>query len=103
MYYTVTARLIPETAADFLTRLTDGSIENQKPDGKEIVASMNRAVIGEDGVIRWSETCYCATPMAHERETVYDQHFIDFETEEVDGYVQFEGESFMAYLQQLAD
>ena len=98
MYYTVTAHVISETAADFLRKLTDGTVESQKPDGKEIVASMKRAVIDEEGVVRWSEVCYCPTPLLHERATVYDQHFTDIETERVGDYVQFEGESFMDYL-----
>ena len=102
MHYTVQARLITDTAADFLRRLTDGTIETQKPDGKEIVASMQRAVIDEEGVVRWSEVCYCPTPLLHERETVYDQHFTDIETEEVEGYVEFDGDSLMAYLEQWA-
>ena len=99
MYYTVQARLIPDTAADFLRMLTDGTIEKQKPDGKEIVASMQRAVIDEEGVVRWSEVCYCPTPLRHERETVYDRHLTDIETERVEDYVQFDGNSFMEYLQ----
>ena len=102
MHYTVTARLIPESAADFLRKLADGTIENQKPDGNEIVASMNRAVIDEEGVVRWSEVCYCPTPLQHERATVFDQHFTDIETEEVEDYVQFEGEPFMEQLERLA-
>jgi hypothetical protein len=98
MHYTVAARLIPKTAADFLHKLTDGTVESQKPDGKEIVASMQRAVIDEDGVVRWSEVCYCPTPLEHERETVYDQHFTDLETEEVESYVEIGGEPLMEYL-----
>lgn len=73
MLYAVTARFKPDTAAEFLRKLRDGTIENQKPDGKEIVASMKRAVIGDDGIVRWSEKCYCPTPLEHERETVYDR------------------------------
>jgi hypothetical protein len=99
MYYTVQARLIPDTAAEFLCKLTDGTIENQKPDGKEIVASMQRAVIDEEGVVRWSEVCYCPTPLQHERATVYDDHFTDIETEEVNDYVEFEGEALMTRLE----
>ncbi len=99
MFYTVQARLIPDTVADFLRKLTDGTIEKQKPDGKEIVASMQRAVIDEEGVVRWSEVCYCPTPLQHERATVYDQHFTAIETKEVEDYVQFEGEDFMEYLE----
>lgn len=99
MHYTVTAHFKPETAADFLRKLTDGTIENQKPDGKEIVASMKRAKIGEEGVVRWSEVCYCPTPLEHERATVYDLHFTDIETEVIEGHMEFEGEPFMEHLQ----
>ena len=99
MHYTVTARFKPDTAAEFLRKLTDGTFENQMPDGKEIVASMQRAQIDDNGVVRWSEVCYCPTPLQHERATVYDNFFDDIQTEEVDDYVEFEGESFMAYLE----
>ena len=102
MHYTVQAQFIPDAAADFLRKLTDGTIESQKPDGKEIVASMQRAVIDEEGVVRWSEVCYCPTPLQHERATVYDDHFTDIETEEVGDYVQYEGESFMDCLKKCA-
>ena len=36
MYYHVTARLKPETAAEFRGKLLDGTIESQEPDGREI-------------------------------------------------------------------
>ncbi len=98
MYYAVTAHFKPETAAEFLRKVTDGTIESQKPDGREIVASMKRAVIDEEGVVQWSEVCYCPTPLQHERATVYDHHFIDFQTKEVEDYVEFEGVPFMEFL-----
>ena len=98
MHYTVKARLIPSRAAELYRKLTDGSIQSQKPDGNEIVASMQRARLGDSGVVRWSEVCYCETPLAHERETVYDRFFTDVETEEVDDYVEFDGQLFMDYL-----
>ena len=63
---------------------------------------MNRAVIDEDGVVRWSEICYCPTPLHHERATVYDQHFTDIETVEVEDYVVFEGEPLMDFLNNCA-
>ena len=102
MHYTVTARFNPDTAADFHRLLTDGTIESQKPDGKEIVASMKRAKIDEAGIVRWSELCYCPTPLEHERATVYDRFFEDIETEEIDGQREFEGEDFMEYLARLS-
>jgi len=98
MYYVVTARFKPEIAADFYGKLTDGTIQSQKPDGKEIVASMRRAKISQDGTVRWSEVCYCPTPLQHERETVYDHFFEDIQTEEVEDYVEFDGEDFMEHL-----
>ena len=48
MYYTVNARFKSETAAEYLQKLTDGTIASQKPDGKEILASMKRAIIDDD-------------------------------------------------------
>ncbi len=98
MHYAVTARLIPDTAAEFHRLLTDGTVESQKPDGKEIVSSMKRAKIDEMGVVRWSEVCYCPTPLKHERATVYDRFFVDIETEEIEDYVEFEGGDFMDFL-----
>lgn len=102
MHYTVTARFNSKTAAEFHRLLTEGTIESQKPDGKEIVASMNRAKIDEAGIVRWSELCYCTTPLEHERATVYDRFFDDIETEEIDGQREFEGEDFMGHLARLA-
>ena len=99
MHYTVSAQLIPATATELHRKLTDGTIEAQEPDGREIVASMKRAVIDDEGVVRWSEVCYCPTPLQHERETVYDQHFTHIETEEVKDYVKFDGRPLMEFLE----
>ena len=81
MLYAVSAKLIPDRAGEFFTRLTDGSIAAQRPDGQEIVAAMGRACIGSDGTVRWTETCFCPTPLKHERETVLDRYFTDIETD----------------------
>jgi hypothetical protein len=64
--------------ARFWDLLNDGTIEAQKPDGREIVSSMRRAVMNGDRV-EWHETCYCSPPLRHERTTVYDQYFADME------------------------
>ena len=98
MYYRVRARLIEDQAGELLQKLQDGSIAAQKPDGQEIVDSMARAVIDESGDVRWSEICYCPTPLAHERETVYDHYFTEIETEEIEDYEASEGQPFMEYL-----
>jgi len=98
MIYAVKARLIEDRAGEFARRLADGSIKGQEPDGGEIVSSMARARIGPDGWVRWTETCYCATPLAHERRTVLDRYFSGIETELVDAHADSEGLPLMERL-----
>jgi len=93
MQYVVTARPIVAEMASFWSLLNDGTINAQKPDGAEIVASMKRAVIG-GGKVSWYETCYCNPPLLHERSTVYDRFFNDMEIEPHVGPVHLEGERF---------
>lgn len=95
MLYKVQARFIKDKAKEFFQKLTDGTIEKQQPDGPEIVASMKRATIDPSGLIRWTELCYCPTPLMHERATIYDDFFTDIETEITDKHEVFEGDSFM--------
>lgn len=103
MQYRVSAKFVKADLAEFYRQLTDGSIANQKPDGKEIVASMKRARITEPGVIEWYETCYCPTPLKHERETVYDRYLTDIVASEVDRFRKLDsGESFWSRLEKAA-
>ncbi len=102
MIYKVCARLKTGTAADFLEKLTDGTIQNLQPDGPEMVDSMNRAVVTVDGSVEWSEKCFCSTPLAHERATVLDRYFEDISTELIDDYRDYKGEPFMGHLKQFA-
>jgi len=96
--YTIKARYIEKKMGEFYQKLTDGTIQNQKPDGYEIVNSMKRAKITKPNIIQWSEMCLCPTPLKHERETVYDHFLTDIETEVVNDYAEFEGESFMDFI-----
>jgi hypothetical protein len=98
MLYAVTARLIEERAGELHERLSDGSIAAQRPDGGEIVAAMGRARVAPDGTVRWTETCFCPTPLKHERETVLDRYFAEIVTEPVDGPVEFDGVPLMERL-----
>lgn len=102
MHYLVTARLKPETAGALRAALDDGTIARQKPDGAEIVASMQRAVVRPDGAVEWSEVCYCSPPLAHERATVYDRFFTGLETEPVEDYRNHSGRPFLDWLDELA-
>jgi hypothetical protein len=49
-------------------------------------------------VVEWCETCFCETPLAHERETVYDQYFHDMEIIEINDDPEIDGQSFWGYL-----
>ncbi len=101
MIYHVQARFRADTAAEFLTKLTDGTISAQRPDGAELVASMERAIVNAEGETEWSELCYCEPPLAHERATVLDLHFDDIRTEPIEAYARYEGQAFMEYLEEL--
>ncbi len=99
MLYAVSAKLVSKRVRELQTRLTDGSIAAQRPDGREIVAAMGRARMVSDGTVRWTETCFCSTPLKHERETVLDRYFTDIETELIDEPVVFDGEPLMDRLE----
>ena len=58
MLYRVRAKIIEQRLGRFYEKLTDGTIDNQLPDGKEIVASMKRATITTSGVVEWFKTCF---------------------------------------------
>ena len=103
MHYRVQAELRQETAGELRRLLQDGTIARQQPDGQEIVESMQRAVVTDDGVIEWSEVCYCPTPLRHERSTVYDRFFDNLTTEPVEGHQQHVGRRFLEYLDGLAE
>ena len=98
MLYAVSAKLIADRAAEFHKRLTDGSIAAQRPDGAEIVAAMERARVAPDRAVRWTETCYCPTPLRHERATVLDRYFTEIETKVIDKPVTFDGAPLMDQL-----
>ncbi len=97
MRYLVRAHPRIESIPRFWIILNDGRVERQIPDGREIVASMKSAVITR-GRAEWSETCYCTPPLQHERSTVYDQFFTDFEIEPLEKPVKLEGERFWDYM-----
>jgi hypothetical protein len=96
--YRVTARLKEDRAAELRRKLDDGSIAAQKPDGQEMADAFGRAAVTESGEVCWSETCYCPTPLAHERATVLDRFFDNLTTEPIEAYQRYEGRPFLEYL-----
>ena len=102
MKYKVKANLILDKAAAFYGVLTDGTVQNQRPEGAAIVSAMKEAKITSPDAIEWYESCYCASPLKHERETVYDKYLTNITTELVDKFGDIDGESFWDYLQNTA-
>ena len=101
MLYKVKAKCHKELLKEFFTKLTDGTIENQKPDGLEMIASMKKAKVVEGNSVEWYERCFCETPLNHERTTVYDTYFSEFETTLVDAPKDdIVGDSFWEYMEQ---
>ena len=102
MYYKVEAKFHKENLGAFFADLTNGTIFHQQPDGSTIVKAMKEAIMIGDNKLSWYESCLCETPLKHERETVYDKYFYDFQTtatQEAKNDIQ--GDSFWAYLEKL--
>ena len=99
MLYKITATYKEDRLKEFYTKLTDGSIASQEPDGKEMLASMQRAKINQNNVVTWYETCFCAIPLNHERTTVYDYYFDAFTPTLVENEKDdIQGESFWEFM-----
>ncbi|MFQ5658938.1 MAG: hypothetical protein ACE5GZ_00820 [Gammaproteobacteria bacterium] len=99
MIYKVRARYIETEVKRFFEKLTDGTIAGQEPDGEEIVTAMQTAKITEPGIIEWYETCYCRTPLEHERATVYDSFLSGISTERVSASGEIAGDAFWSYME----
>lgn len=68
MRYLVTARMKPGRD-DALTRAMDeGTLGAGSVAGGEYLRNMSSARQLDDGRVQWVEVCYCATPLAEERD-----------------------------------
>ena len=94
MRYHVKATMLEEKMGEFYQKLSDGTITGQKPDGREIVSAIRKAIMTKPLVVEGCETCFCETPLAHERETVYDQYFHDMGIQENNEEPELEGQSY---------
>jgi len=102
MKYKARANLIPDKAKAFYEVLSDGTVQKLRPDGNAIVSAMKKAKLTGPDTIEWYESCYCASPLKHERETVYDKYLTNIETHLVEQFGDIDGESFWDYLQSTA-
>lgn len=68
MRYLVTARVKDGQAGALDRAIADGSLGRGSVAGDEYSRNMAAARELEDGRVQWVEVCYCATPLAEERE-----------------------------------
>jgi hypothetical protein len=68
MRYLVTARVKPGRAGALEKAIADGSLGRGSVAGDEYFRNMEAARQLDDGRVQWVEVCYCATPLAEERE-----------------------------------
>ena len=77
MRYLVTARLKPEQGSALCRAIENGTLGLGSVAGDEYLRNMDAAREREDGRVQWVEVCYCATPLAEERE--YWEEFFQLE------------------------
>ena len=68
MRYLVTARVKPGQAPALARAIDEGTLGRGSIAGDEYLRNMEAARELEDGRVQWVEVCYCATPLAEERE-----------------------------------
>jgi hypothetical protein len=77
MRYLVTARVKPGRQNALEEAIVDGSLGRGSVAGDEYLRNMDAARQLDDGRVQWVEVCYCATPLAEERqywETYFTLH-----------------------------
>ena len=74
MRYLVTARVKKDRADDLVEAIDDGTLGRGSVAGNEYFRNMDDARAYDDGRVQWVEVCYCATPLAEERE-YWEEHF----------------------------
>jgi hypothetical protein len=77
MRYLVTARVKPAREQPLARAIADGTLGAGSIAGDEYFRNMADARRLDDGRIQWVEVCYCATPLAEERD--YWEEFFTLE------------------------
>jgi len=72
--YLVTARVKPGQADALARAIADGTLGEGSIAGGEYARNMAAARQLDDGRVQWVEVCFCATPLAEERE-YWEEHF----------------------------
>ena len=74
MRYLVTAKLKPGHADALSRAIDEGTLGRGSVAGDEYMRNMDDARELEDGRVQWVEVCFCATPLAEERE-YWEEYF----------------------------
>ena len=74
MRYLVTARVKPGKSEALDRAIDEGTLGRGSIAGDEYFRNMASARAIDDGRVQWVEVCYCATPLAEERE-YWEQYF----------------------------
>src|SRR4051794_13757528 len=77
MRYLVTARVKPGRRAALADAIDERTLGRGSVAGDEYFRNMAAARQLDDGRVQWVEVCYCATPLAEERE--YWETYFDLE------------------------
>src|SRR5438093_1600131 len=67
MRYLVRARVKPERETALLRAIDNGTLGAGSVAEGEYLRNMKDARVGETGIARWVEVCYCPTPLLEER------------------------------------
>jgi hypothetical protein len=67
MRYLVKARVKPGKEAALIRAIEEGTLGRGSVAGDEYIDDVQHARVGEDGLARWVEVCFCATPLEEER------------------------------------
>ena len=77
MRYLVTARVKPGQSQALESAIGEGRLGEGSVAGDEYFRNMDAARLLDDGRVQWVETCFCATPLAEERE--YWEEYFDLQ------------------------
>jgi hypothetical protein len=74
MRYLVKARVKPGRERALMEAIDSGNLGRGSVAGDEYLHNMQHARVDDDGLARWVETCFCATPLDEER-PYWEQYF----------------------------
>ena len=74
MRYLVKAKVKSGQEKPLLAAIESGTLGRGSVAGEEYLDDMAKARIGADGICRWVEVCFCATPLQEER-PYWEQYF----------------------------